>query len=452
MKKIIIFGAGITGLAAGKWLVQNGYDVTVVEQDGHVGGLASTFHDSDGFIYDNGPRFIFSTLAKKLGIDHLCKPVKYIENICINKTFYVFPFGLIRRLDYAASIAFAMLTRLLKSKPNNLGEFLELYYGSHFSNSVLKPLIEKWSGVPSSQMSIDFASRLLPTNLSYIIYSLIKKLRGGITEDYYKGGRFIVYPKGSNSQIFDALLSDSRLKVKLNCQLQNIDIDQNKITFIKAGNEKYVADYFLSTVPIHLLPTMMDNSKSLETYKRFIYRSIAILFIKLNKEKVMDCLWSWFPQSVYSFYRISEYKNVLNHFAPKGKTLISVEFAFDENDQLQYLNANDLYNRIEKNLYELYKIEKKDILGLDVKLSLHAYPVLKKDTEELQRSLTHQTPFDNLFIAGRTGMFQYRMTEGCFDLAISCANQIMARDKGQIMQHQNQIERDAYGRPNVVHE
>jgi phytoene dehydrogenase-like protein len=82
-KSVAIFGAGITGLVAARELIRSGYAVTVYEAEDHVGGLASTYSDGDGFIYDNGPRFIFSTLAEKLGIADICQPVKYYEHLFV---------------------------------------------------------------------------------------------------------------------------------------------------------------------------------------------------------------------------------------------------------------------------------------------------------------------------------------------------------------------------------
>ncbi len=36
--KVVILGAGLSGLAAGKTLVENGYDVTILEARNRIGG------------------------------------------------------------------------------------------------------------------------------------------------------------------------------------------------------------------------------------------------------------------------------------------------------------------------------------------------------------------------------------------------------------------------------
>lgn len=52
--KVIVLGAGLSGLAAACHLVGDGHDVTVLERDGDVGGRAGRLV-RDGFTFDSGP-------------------------------------------------------------------------------------------------------------------------------------------------------------------------------------------------------------------------------------------------------------------------------------------------------------------------------------------------------------------------------------------------------------
>ena len=53
-KKVIIIGAGITGLTAGMELVKKNYDVVIIEKESKPGGLAQSKKFSDA-IFDYGP-------------------------------------------------------------------------------------------------------------------------------------------------------------------------------------------------------------------------------------------------------------------------------------------------------------------------------------------------------------------------------------------------------------
>ena len=79
MRKIIIIGAGISGLVAALRAKTEGYDVIVFEKNEKAGGLVNSFY-KDGFLFDGGTKalqgFIFA-LLKSLNItmDYVKTPV-----------------------------------------------------------------------------------------------------------------------------------------------------------------------------------------------------------------------------------------------------------------------------------------------------------------------------------------------------------------------------------------
>ena len=59
MKKIIIIGAGITGLSSAWKLSEKGYNVNVIESDKTIGGLAKSIK-VENYYFDIGPHSFFS--------------------------------------------------------------------------------------------------------------------------------------------------------------------------------------------------------------------------------------------------------------------------------------------------------------------------------------------------------------------------------------------------------
>jgi len=53
-KKIVVIGAGISGLTTAYLLFKEGYDVVVLEQKDKVGGSIETV-GANGFLFDRGP-------------------------------------------------------------------------------------------------------------------------------------------------------------------------------------------------------------------------------------------------------------------------------------------------------------------------------------------------------------------------------------------------------------
>lgn len=57
MKKIIVVGAGVSGLAAAVRLQKLGYDVTLYEKEGQPGGKMNQIKEN-GFTFDVGPTIV----------------------------------------------------------------------------------------------------------------------------------------------------------------------------------------------------------------------------------------------------------------------------------------------------------------------------------------------------------------------------------------------------------
>ena len=53
-KKVIVIGAGFSGLSAASHLAKAGFQVTVLEKHDHAGGRARVF-EQEGFLFDMGP-------------------------------------------------------------------------------------------------------------------------------------------------------------------------------------------------------------------------------------------------------------------------------------------------------------------------------------------------------------------------------------------------------------
>ncbi|MGA7837648.1 MAG: FAD-dependent oxidoreductase, partial [Ignavibacteriaceae bacterium] len=53
-KKVVVLGAGISGLTISYLLNKDGYDVTVLEKKDAVGGSIDTVVE-DGYLFDRGP-------------------------------------------------------------------------------------------------------------------------------------------------------------------------------------------------------------------------------------------------------------------------------------------------------------------------------------------------------------------------------------------------------------
>jgi 4,4'-diapophytoene desaturase len=72
-KRVIVAGAGISGLTAGAYILRGGHELLVLEKSSQCGGLVNSF-TKEGFLFDTGPRAIGNAgilipMLEDLGID-----------------------------------------------------------------------------------------------------------------------------------------------------------------------------------------------------------------------------------------------------------------------------------------------------------------------------------------------------------------------------------------------
>ena len=64
-RRILILGAGPTGLGAAYRLRELGYENwAIYEKQNHIGGLSASFRDENGFTWDIGGHIIFSVMDR----------------------------------------------------------------------------------------------------------------------------------------------------------------------------------------------------------------------------------------------------------------------------------------------------------------------------------------------------------------------------------------------------
>ena len=92
-KKVVVLGAGLTGLTTAWKLASNKIDVEIIERNDKVGGLTKSYQHNS-YIFDYGPhafhmrnRLVFSELKKLLKDDLLCMGKKKIKVVFKGKSF-----------------------------------------------------------------------------------------------------------------------------------------------------------------------------------------------------------------------------------------------------------------------------------------------------------------------------------------------------------------------------
>src|SRR6056297_1509292 len=90
MKKVVVIGGGFGGLSAACYLARDGYDVTLLEKNDHVGGRGMVMKDR-GFTFDLGPSwYMMPDVFEDFFADFGKKPSDYFELVQLNPSYKVF--------------------------------------------------------------------------------------------------------------------------------------------------------------------------------------------------------------------------------------------------------------------------------------------------------------------------------------------------------------------------
>ncbi len=89
-KKVVVIGAGFSGLSAACYLAKEGYEVTVLEKNDSIGGRARKFH-AEGFTFDMGPSWYWMPeVFEKFFADFGKKVSDYYDLVRLDPSYRIY--------------------------------------------------------------------------------------------------------------------------------------------------------------------------------------------------------------------------------------------------------------------------------------------------------------------------------------------------------------------------
>lgn len=314
-KKIVIIGAGITGLATAHWLKKDGYEVTIIEANAEVGGSMIS-EKENGYLIDYGPNSGLETspLIKTL-VDDLNIQDKFIyankagnkRYILRNNKLHVLPtspkdFLSTKLFSTKAKLRLGLEPFIGKSKDGyyqSISEFVTRRLGSEFLDYAINPFVAGvYAGNPD-KLSVKSAFPKL--------YRL-EEIYGGLVKGTIKGARerkksgeeskqsaamfsftdgMVTLPKALHSEFGD--------NVMLNSTVTSVDKLDEKylITFeYNASSSTLEADLIISTAPSYITSTIFNNidSKLGDHLNNLYYPPVMVLYLGYDKKHISQPL------------------------------------------------------------------------------------------------------------------------------------------------------------------
>jgi protoporphyrinogen oxidase len=378
--KVVILGAGLTGLVTARELMRAGErDILLIERDCRPGGLLKT-NRSCGLTIDEVPHIFFTKNKRASAIfREMVGPVySYRHRLGVMwKGGYVdFPFqNNINQLDLEdrKSVLHSLLEQRFKNispEPRNLEEFAVRELGSGIVDLFFRPYNEKLWQTPLSSMGYKWLSAkiCLPGAAG-----LADSILGGHTASLRSVAPHteFVYPRrGGIESLVDGLLKSLK-NVTLVCGSEVLKIDTcSKTVNTSRGKVRYCR--LVSTLPLDRSIRFAGLRECYSPGSRLRATKVVCLQYVLAEVNLPQYHWIYVPDPAIPFYRLTRVDMINPGAAPGAKALL-VECA------CPFVGKNhssaSLASRVTTALIKLGIIKKKDIKKLWVYEHFPAYPV-----------------------------------------------------------------------------
>ena len=318
----------------------------IIEKRNHIGGNCYDEYNSKGLLYHKyGPHYL--RFKNKKTLNYLSKftkwiPGEYIVKSSVDKKLYPIPINLdtlelfFKRKFRSKNdvINFLKKKRIKIKKPKNFEEFVLSKLGKEIYDKFYKNYTLKQWNIHPRMLAKEIAGRL-PIRYNRNPYYVKEKLR--------------FMPKKGFTQMFKNMISNKKIKVKLNTDFFKL---RKKISF------KHFMIYTGE-------PDRYFNFK----YGKLDWRSLIFKFQNYKKDKIQSCVQYNFPND-FKYTRSVEIKHVTKQ---KSKyTVISKEYPTNKGDPY-YPISNQKNIKLFKKYENLISKEMKKNIFFEGRLAKYKY-------------------------------------------------------------------------------
>lgn len=255
MPHVVVLGGGICGLAAGMQLAENGHQVTVLEAQHFLGGLATTLRGQTGAGFDFGPHAYHARnqrvldMFKEIAHDGFPARAKNVR-IKFRGKYYKYP---LEAMDIARSmeplIAFRAFVDYFgevvrrKLRPRTLvsaEDWVTQAMGRTLYGLFFGPYTQKVWGVPPSQLAASFAQHRIPhISLWKVVMTSLRKGREKITGTEHRYAPLVIelyYPPRGAGLISERMaqrIRDGGGEARTGTLVTGLDVRDGRVTGVR---------------------------------------------------------------------------------------------------------------------------------------------------------------------------------------------------------------------------
>ncbi len=314
-KKVVVLGAGISGLTPAYFLAKEGFDVTVLEKKREVGGSVETIKEK-GFLFDRGPNSGLETtpvLSKivsdlKLGDDLLYAnkeaSKRYILRDNMLHPLPMSPPAFIKTKLFSGKakarlFAEPFIGRSKDGYYQSIADFVKRRLGQEFLDYAINPFVAGvYAGNPEELSVKSSFPKLYELEEKYggLIVGTVKSIkeRKQRAEKSKQSARMFSFTEGMQ-KLPNAIASYLGERLHTFCDVTSIEKNGNgfKIKYNNAGHLKEIeCDILLSTIPAYTAADLFKSwdDKLIEHFNAIYYPPVLALMLGYNKESIRQSL------------------------------------------------------------------------------------------------------------------------------------------------------------------
>jgi len=339
LPRIVILGAGPTGLGAAWRLHEHGYtNWTLIEAEPHAGGLASSFIDEKGYTWDVGGHVQFShykyfdrLMDTLLGTDGWLHHERE-SWVWMCGGFVPYPFqNNIRHLP--KNVMWECLQGLIEvykqgpgaTPPPHFGAWFDRTFGAGIAKHFLRPYNFKVWAYPPEQLQWSWiGERVAVTDLARVTENILYE-----KDDLSWGpNNTFRFPKhgGTGSIWRECARRLPAEHMQYGRRVVAVDVPGKALRMSDGSVEKY--DYLLSSVPLDLLAQATGNEAWSRASEGLVHSSTHVIGVGLHGKPgphIKTKCWMYFPEADCPFYRVTVFSNYSPNNVPditKGWSLM----------------------------------------------------------------------------------------------------------------------------------
>ena len=341
--RVVILGAGPTGLGAAQRLAELAHDDwDVYEASDHVGGLAATLTDRHGFRWDHGGHVMFShypyvddLVARVLG-DDVERKVRRAY-VCTHDRLIPYPLqhNIHRLPAHVYARCLDGIRRAQQSSPrrDHFAGWLETVFGDGLVDVFMRPYNQKVWATPLDTMAVEWQGERVP---DVDVERILANERADEDDAGWGPNAEFVFPRLGTGMLYERIAAGLPRPVRLGTPAVAIDPAARRVTFADGSDTHY--DELVTTMP---LPELVARTEGCPADVVAAARSLTstsgiFVGVGVRGDAPPERCWMYFPDPEVPFYRVTYLSNYSpamtpgpGHFSLLAEISVSAHRPFD---------------------------------------------------------------------------------------------------------------------------